>query len=66
MNAALATFCAATEGASWLDAGAGLLGADGQIEQQMMPDALHPSAEGETAMDSLRAAYVKNLLQSLT
>jgi hypothetical protein len=59
----LRAFSAETDGVSFVDASAPFVNGDGsRILVDMMPDALHPSAAGERAMDALRGAYVASFL----
>jgi lysophospholipase L1-like esterase len=39
-----------------------LLRGGGRLIAERMPDALHPSADGEAAMDGIRSAFVAGLL----
>jgi lysophospholipase L1-like esterase len=65
MSKHLQAFCESTVGTTFLDAGNVFVAKDGsKLLQDMMPDALHPSALGEKAMDDIRAKFIADLLRS--
>ena len=66
INAALRAFCTAANGTSFLDANGPFMAANGSLDQRMLPDALHPSAQGEAAMDAIRAPFLADLLKQIS